>query len=54
MPDAGDSDETFAFIAGYTEGGAPYGIAWDDADAMANEAGILDAARPGEGDDIPF
>ncbi|WP_106496380.1 hypothetical protein [Lentibacillus sp. Marseille-P4043] len=23
-----DSDETFAFIAGYTEGGAPYGITW--------------------------
>ena len=23
------SDETFAFIAGYTEGGAPYGITWD-------------------------
>ena len=22
----GESDETFAFIAGYTEGGAPYGI----------------------------
>lgn len=25
-----DSDETFAFIAGYTSGGAPYGITWED------------------------
>lgn len=25
-----DSDENFAFIAGYTSGGAPYGIAWDE------------------------
>ena len=24
------SDETFAFIAGYTEGGVPYGITWDE------------------------
>ena len=30
-----DSDETFAFIAGYTSGGAPYGATWgemEDAD----------------------
>jgi len=25
-----DSDETFAFIAGYTSGGAPYGITWEE------------------------
>ena len=25
-----DSDETFAFIAGYTSGGAPYGVTWDE------------------------
>ena len=24
------SDETFAFIAGYTSGGAPYGVTWDE------------------------
>ena len=23
-----DSDETFAFITGYTSGGAPYGVTW--------------------------
>jgi hypothetical protein len=25
-----DQDENFAFIAGYTSGGAPYGITWDE------------------------
>lgn len=25
-----DSDDVFAFIAGYTDGGAPYGITWDE------------------------
>ena len=25
-----DSDETFAFIAGYTSGGAPYGTKWEE------------------------
>jgi hypothetical protein len=27
---AGEWDDEFAFIAGYTEGGAPYGITWDE------------------------
>ena len=25
-----ESDDDFSFIAGYTEGGAPYGIRWDE------------------------
>jgi hypothetical protein len=25
-----DSDDHFVFIAGYTSGGAPYGITWDE------------------------
>ena len=25
-----DQDENFAYIAGYTSGGAPYGITWDE------------------------
>jgi hypothetical protein len=25
-----DSDETFAYIAGYTSGGAPYGVTWEE------------------------
>ena len=27
-----DSDETFYFIAGYTPGGFPYGVTWDEVD----------------------
>jgi hypothetical protein len=26
-----DSDDTFYFIAGYTSGGAPYGVTWEEA-----------------------
>lgn len=26
-----DSDDTFAFIAGYTSGGLPYGVTWEEA-----------------------
>ena len=29
-PMDGFSDGTFAYIAGYTDGGAPYGITWDE------------------------
>lgn len=25
-----DSDANFSFIAGYTSGGAPYGLTWDE------------------------
>lgn len=30
--DAPDQDENFAFIAGYTSGGFPYGITWKEQD----------------------
>ncbi len=26
-----DCDDRFAFIAGYTDGGAPYGVMWEEA-----------------------
>lgn len=29
-----DSDENFYFIAGYTSGGCPYGITWEDAEKL--------------------
>jgi len=29
-----DSDRHFAFIAGYTEGGFPYGITWEEEEAF--------------------
>ncbi|MEK3988533.1 MULTISPECIES: hypothetical protein [Robertmurraya] len=31
-----ESDETFAFIAGYTEGGAPYGITHEEMDEYSS------------------
>jgi hypothetical protein len=31
-----DSDETFAFIAGYTSGGAPYGITWEEMENLGS------------------
>ena len=33
-----EQDENFYFIAGYTSGGAPYGITWE----QAAEEGLLD------------
>jgi len=29
-----ESDENFAYIAGYTPGGAPYGVTWDEWDEL--------------------
>lgn len=41
-----ESDETFAFIAGYTDGGAPYGITWEEMEV------VIDA--PTESPSTPF
>lgn len=41
-----DSDENFAFIAGYTPGGFPYGTTWEEAKAQKN--------MPGDGDSSPL
>lgn len=32
-----DQNETFAFIAGYTSGGAPYGITWEEWEQLEPE-----------------
>lgn len=29
-----ESDETFAYIAGYTSGGVPYGVTWEEWDEL--------------------
>jgi hypothetical protein len=29
---SGDSDRSFAYIAGYTENGVPFGVTWDEID----------------------
>lgn len=50
-----EQDENFYFIAGYTSGGAPYGITWEE----AAEHGLLDendndSDEPESPDDLPF
>lgn len=48
-----EQDEYFYFIVGYTSGGAPYGITWE----QAREDGLLDDdGEYGHGDDwdLPF
>ncbi len=30
-----DSDDTFAFIAGHTSGGAPYGVTWEEMEKLS-------------------
>ncbi len=35
---AADSDEHFAYIAGYTDGGAPYGVTWEEMEAAERSA----------------
>ena len=45
----------FAFIAGYTEGGAPYGITYDEMEEMENEEEDKEKDEFGPvGDDFPF
>lgn len=41
-----DQDENFFFIAGYTSGGFPYGLTWEEAEAEGLEEMNLD--------DLPF
>ena len=45
-----DQDEYFYFIAGYTSGGAPYGITWE----QAREDGLLDPPDENDDWDLPF
>ena len=40
-------DETFAFIAGYTSGGFPYGVTWEEMEKVP-------AADKVEDIDLPF
>lgn len=39
VPDV-ESNEIFAFIAGYTSGGFPYGITWEEMERMADEESL--------------
>ena len=57
-----ESDDNFAFIAGYTEGGAPFGVTWEEGKIIErSEHGApveppppRDAPRPGKDESLPF
>lgn len=45
-----DQDENFYFIAGYTSGGAPYGVTWEEAE----RDGLLSNENTIEEEELPF
>ena len=53
-----ESDATFAFIAGYTSGGAPYGITWEEMEAIERrEVELFEKVGHGYNDkelELPF
>ena len=58
-----ESDEYFAYIAGYTDGGFPYGITWEEAREIAKRdpqfrkaLGLIDSVEPENDEDLdlPF
>ena len=57
-----ESDETFAFIAGYTEGGAAFGVTWEEWEGIERRASMEpplkplkgDAAVQGDDESLPF
>ena len=53
-----ESDDTFAFIAGYTAGGFPYGITWEEMEAIERRDKTLfvkeKSIQEDEEIDLPF
>lgn len=55
-----DSDEIFAFIAGYTAGGAPYGITWEEEENNLDDINeerstkLIDGTFHIDDPDLPF
>ncbi len=45
---APDSDEHFASIAGYTEGDIPYGVTWEEREALGRADAVWQDGHPGE------
>ncbi|WP_334074096.1 hypothetical protein [Paenibacillus sp. A14] len=43
------SDETFAFIAGYTEWGFPYGITWAEMESLSDQNSLNATLPPEDG-----
>jgi len=54
-----DQDQTFAYIAGYTEAGCAYGVTWEEWEGLDRENSInseadISSSIDGEPQDIPF
>ena len=53
-----ESDDTFAFIAGYTSGGASYGVTWEEMEEIERrDTELLGKEDHGHNDkklDLPF
>ena len=53
-----ESNDTFAFIAGYTSGGAPYGITWEEMEEIERRdtelLGKEEHGHNGKELDLPF
>lgn len=41
-----ESDETYAYIAGYTNWGFPYGITWEEMERIADEESLFETIPP--------
>ena len=40
-----ESDDHFAYIAGYTSGGAPYGITWEEQEEIERRAAAKNSGK---------
>jgi hypothetical protein len=54
-----ESDENFAYIAGYTEGGAAYGVTWEEWEALEKNALVGsrftgETRKPSVNEQLPF
>lgn len=55
--DVPDSDATFAYIAGYTAWGFPYGVTWEELEQMEQGTGLRAVCSPNmadSDDELPF
>lgn len=50
------SDETYAYIAGYTMGGFPYGVTWEEMERLIDQESLDRTVPPRsrEAEEVPF
>lgn len=46
LPEYSGDDDAFYFIAGYTDGGFPYGITWGEIERMNDEISLFSTVPP--------